>query len=337
MKLFENYSLKNLNTFHIDVKAKRFIIAENVDELKELFSSLELSAGKFLTLGGGSNILFTNDFDTTIIHLSFNQLSEIKSDDNFIYLKAEAGMIWDDLVKYSVEKNLGGIENLAMIPGTVGAAPIQNIGAYGQELKDTLVEVEYFDLIENKIKCLNNEQCQFGYRNSVFKNELKNKFIITSATFRLAKNPVPVLSYGNVSSELSNLGITKPTIKDVSSIIRKIRTEKLPDPNKIGNAGSFFKNPFVEEETLQQIRTKFPDVPSFRQENKIKIPAAWLIEKSGLKRFRKGNVGTYPNQPLVIVNYGSATGTEILEFAMFIQKTVLKKFKIQLEPEVNII
>lgn len=337
MKLFENYSLKELNTFHIDVKAKRFIIIENVDELKELFNSSELSAGKFLTLGGGSNILFTKDIDNTIIHLSFNQLSELKSDDNFVYLKAEAGMIWDDLVKYSVEKNLGGIENLAMIPGTVGAAPIQNIGAYGQELKDTLVEVEFYDLIENKIRCLSNEQCQFGYRDSVFKNELKNKFIITSVTFRLSKNPVPVLNYGNVSNELSKSGIKNPTVKDVSNIIRKIRTEKLPDPNLIGNAGSFFKNPFVEEQMLLQIRKKFPDVPSFHQENKIKIPAAWLIEKSGLKGFRKGNVGTYPNQPLVIVNYGNATGTEIIEFAMFIQKTVLEKFNIQLEPEVNII
>lgn len=337
MKLFENYSLKEFNTFHIDVNAGKFIVVEKITELDELIGPFELSAGKFLILGGGSNILFTKDFDGTILHLSFNQLTEIKSDDNFTYIKAEAGMIWDDLVKYSVDKNLGGIENLAMIPGTVGAAPIQNIGAYGQELKDSLVEVEYFDLTDRKIKTIDNEKCQFGYRDSVFKKSLKNKFIITSVTLRLSKYPVPILNYGTVANELSKSGIDKPTIKDVSNIIRKIRTEKLPDPNHIGNAGSFFKNPVIDENKFGEIKEKYPDVPSFRQENKIKIPAAWLIEKSGLKGFRKGNVGTYPNQPLVIVNYGTASGKEILEFAQLIQDTVSEKFQIQLEPEVNVI
>ncbi|AFH49044.1 UDP-N-acetylmuramate dehydrogenase [Ignavibacterium album JCM 16511] len=337
MKLFENFSLKDLNTFHIDVKAKRFILVEKIDELFDLKDSFDLPSEKILILGGGSNVLFTKDFDSTIIQLSFNQLSEINSDKNFVLLKAEAGMVWDDLVKSTVENNLGGIENLAMIPGTVGAAPIQNIGAYGQELKDTLYEVEFYDLTERKIKSFSNEQCQFGYRDSVFKKSLKNKFIITSITLRLYKNPVPVLNYGNVATELSKEGIANPTIKDVSNIIRKIRTEKLPDPQKIGNAGSFFKNPFVDEKTLLQIKNNFPDVPSFLQENKIKIPAAWLIEKSGLKGFRKGNVGTYPKQPLVIVNYEDATGAEIIDFAKFIQKTVLETFNIELEPEVNII
>lgn len=337
MKLFENYSLTELNTFHIEVKANRFILVEKLYELNELINSFELSAGKFLILGGGSNILFTKDFDGTILHLSFNQLSEIKSDDRFVYIKAEAGMNWDDLVKYSVDKNLGGIENLAMIPGTVGAAPIQNIGAYGQELKDSLVEVEYFDLPDKKIKTISSEKCEFGYRDSIFKNSLKGKFIITSVTLRLSKNPIPVLNYGNVANELSKSGIDKPTIKDVSNIIRKIRTEKLPDPKQIGNAGSFFKNPIIDENKFESIKEKYPDVPSFRQENKIKIPAAWLIEKSGLKGYKKGNAATYPNQPLVIVNYGKASGKEILEFAQLIQNTVFERFQIQLEPEVNVI
>lgn len=337
MKLFENYSLKDLNTFHIDVRAKQFVVVERISELVEVIDNLELTPGKFFILGGGSNILFTKDFDNTIVQLSSNQLSEIKSDDRYFYIKAEAGMIWDDLVKYSVDNNLGGIENLALIPGTVGAAPIQNIGAYGQELKDTLLEVDFFDLTERKIISLSNEQCQFGYRDSIFKKLLKNKFIITSITLRLTKNPIPVLNYGNVSSELTKAGISNPTIKDVSNIIRKIRTEKLPDPNEIGNAGSFFKNPFVDEITFQQIKNVFPDLPSFIQEDKIKIPAAWLIEKSGLKGFRKGNVGTYPKQPLVIVNYGNATGEELVEFAMYIQKTVKEKFNIVLEPEVNVV
>lgn len=337
MKIFENYSLAELNTFHIDVRANKFIVVEKVNELDNLIDFVELSSGKFLILGGGSNILFTKDFDGTILHLSFNQLSEIKSDDRFIYIKAEAGLIWDELVKYSVDKNLGGIENLAMIPGTVGAAPIQNIGAYGQELKDSLVEVEYFDLTDRKIKTISNEECEFGYRDSIFKKSLRDRFMITSVTLRLSKNPVPVFNYGNVSNELSKSGLDKPTIKDVSNIIRKIRTEKLPDPNQIGNAGSFFKNPIVDENKFECIKEKYPDIPSFRQENKIKIPAAWLIEKSGLKGYKKGNVGTYPNQPLVIVNYGKASGKEILEFAHLIQSKVFEKFQIQLEPEVNII
>lgn len=337
MKIFENYSLAELNTFHIDVRANKFIVVEKVNELDNLIDSVELLSGKFLILGGGSNILFTKDFDGTILHLSFIQLSEIKSDDNFVYIKAEAGMIWDELVKYSVERNLGGIENLAMIPGTVGAAPIQNIGAYGQELKDSLIEVEYYDLTDREIKTISNEKCEFGYRDSIFKKSLRNRFIITSLTLRLSKNTSPVLNYGNVANELSKSGIDKPTIKDVSNIIRKIRTEKLPDPNQIGNAGSFFKNPIIDENKFESIKEKYPDVPSFRQENKIKIPAAWLIEKSGMKGLRMGNVGTYPNQPLVIVNYGKASGKEMLEFAHLIQTAVFEKFQIQLEPEVNII
>jgi UDP-N-acetylmuramate dehydrogenase len=337
MKLFENYSLRELNTFHIDVKAKRFIEVDSVDEINSLTDLQKITSEKFLILGGGSNILFTKDFDGTIIHLNLKSFSISDEDNNSVFIKAEAGMIWDDLVKFSVDKNLGGIENLAMIPGTVGAAPIQNIGAYGQELKDSLYEVEYYDLIEKRIITLNKENCMFGYRDSIFKKSLKNRFIILTITLRLSKNPEPVLNYGNVGNELSKAGILKPNIKDVSNIIRKIRSEKLPDPAKIGNAGSFFKNPFVDDMTFQKIKADYPDVPSFKQENKIKIPAAWLIEKSGLKGFRKGNAGTYPNQPLVIVNYGEATGEEILELAKLIQKTVKEKFDIGLEPEVNII
>lgn len=337
MKLFENYSLKELNTFHVDVKAEKFVVIELTEELKEFFNEFDVIKNNLLLLGGGSNILFTSDFAGTILHLSFQNHSIVREDSNFVLIEADAGMNWDDLVKYSVEKNFGGIENLALIPGTVGAAPIQNIGAYGQELKDTLFQVEYFDLSEKKLKILDNAQCKFGYRDSIFKNELKNKFIITKITLRLKKNPEPIVNYGNVENELRKSGITNPTIADVSNIIRKIRTEKLPDPAKIGNAGSFFKNPFVDDVTFQKIKNDFPDVPSFRQEGKIKIPAAWLIEKSGLKGLRKGDVGTYPNQPLVIVNYGNAAGKEIYDFAMFIKQTVLEKFDIELEPEVNVI
>lgn len=337
MKLFEDYSLKHLNTFHIDVRAKKFVVVENIIELINIVESFELSRNKFLVLGGGSNILFTKDFDGTVLHLSFNRIEEIRSDQKFAYLRSDAGTVWDDLVNFAVDKNLGGIENLAMIPGTVGAAPIQNIGAYGQELKDTIFEVEFFDLNERKFKTFSNEQCQFGYRDSIFKKSLQHKFIITSVTFRLSKNPVTILNYGNVLSELLNAGISNPTIKDVNKIIRKIRTEKLPNPNKIGNAGSFFKNPVVDEKTFHSIKEKFPDVPSFKHANNIKIPAAWLIEKSGLKGIRKGDVGTFPKQPLVIVNYGNANGQEILELVMLIQKTVKENFKIELEPEVNVI
>lgn len=337
MKLFENYSLKDFNTFHIDVKAEKFIEIESSAELLEFVKNFETNSKKILVLGGGSNILFTKDFDGIILHPTFRNLQKISEDDKSVIIEVDAGMNWDDLVKYALENNFGGIENLALIPGTVGAAPIQNIGAYEQELKDTLVQVDYFDLSEKKLKILNNAQCKFGYRDSIFKNELKNKFIITNVTLRLKKNPEPNVNYGNVKNELIKSGITNPTIADVSNIIRKIRTEKLPDPAKIGNAGSFFKNPFVDEVTFEKIKNEFLDVPSFKQEGKIKIPAAWLIEKSGLKGFRKENVGTYPYQPLVIVNYGAATGKEILDFAMLISQTVKNKFNIELEPEVNII
>lgn len=337
MKLFENYSLQDFNTFHINVKAEKFIEIESAAELLEFFKNTEMNSKRIFVLGVGSNVLFTKDFDGIIIHLTFKNLQQISEDDENVILRADAGMIWDELVKYTVEKKLGGIENLAMIPGTVGAAPIQNIGAYGQELKDSLLEVEFFDLSEQKFKTFNNEQCQFGYRDSIFKRMLNKNFIITKASFRLKKNPKLILNYGNVLNELKKVEINNPTIKDVSNIIRKIRTEKLPDPNQIGNAGSFFKNPFVSAVTFQKLKNEFPDVPAFNQEGKIKIPAAWLIEKSGLKGFRKENVGTYPNQPLVIVNYGNATGKEILEFAMFIKQSVRNKFDIDLEPEVNII
>ncbi|WP_337873160.1 UDP-N-acetylmuramate dehydrogenase [Ignavibacterium sp.] len=337
MKLFENFSLKDFNTFHVDVKAEKFVVIESTEELKEFFDEFDVNKNNLLLLGGGSNILFTKDVDSTILHLAFQNLSEVQEDNNFVLIEADAGMNWDELVKYSVEKNLGGIENLALIPGTVGAAPIQNIGAYGQELKDTLFQVEYFDMSDKKFKVLDNAHCKFGYRDSIFKNDLQYKFIITKVTLRLKKNPEPTVNYGNVENELKKSGITDPTIADVSCIIRKIRTEKLPDPAKIGNAGSFFKNPFVDDVTFQKIKNDFPDVPSFRQEGKVKIPAAWLIEKSGLKGFRKGDVGTYPNQPLVIVNYGNATGKEIYNFAMSIKQTVLEKFNIELEPEVNVI
>lgn len=337
MKLFENYSLQDFNTFHINVKAEKFIEIESAAELLEFFKNTEMNSKRIFVLGVGSNVLFTKDFDGIIIHLTFKNLQQISEDDENVILRADAGMIWDELVKYTVEKKLGGIENLAMIPGTVGAAPIQNIGAYGQELKDSLLEVEFFDLSEQKFKTFNNEQCQFGYRDSIFKRMLNKNFIITKASFRLKKNPKLILNYGNVLNELKKEEITNPTIRDVSNIIRKIRTEKLPDPNQIGNAGSFFKNPFVSAVTFQKLKNEFPDVPAFNQEGKIKIPAAWLIEKSGLKGFRKENVGTYPNQPLVIVNYGNATGKEILEFAMFIKQSVRNKFDIDLEPEVNII
>ena len=337
MKLFENYSLKDFNTFHIDVKAEKFIEIESSAELLEFVKNFETNSKKILVLGGGSNILFTKDFDGIILYLTFKNLKQISENDESVILEADAGMIWDELVKYSVEKNLGGIENLAMIPGTVGAAPIQNIGAYGQELKDSLYEVEYLDLSDLKFKSINSERCQFGYRDSIFKRMLNKNFIITKVSFRLKKNPELILNYGNVLNELKKEGIINPTVREVSNIIRKIRTEKLPDPNQIGNAGSFFKNPFIDEVTFQKIKNEFPDVPSFKQEGKIKIPAAWLIEKSGLKGLRKENVGTYPYQPLVIVNYGNATGKEILDFALLIRQTVKNRFNIELEPEVNII
>jgi len=338
MKIFENFSLKNFNTFGLDHKCKIFIEIEYPEEIYSINKKFKVSESKFLVLGEGSNILITKDFDGFVLHPQFKKIIQTREDKNNIYFEVEAGVNWDEFVRFSLSKNLGGIENLISIPGLVGAAPIQNIGAYGQEIKDVIELINFFDFSDNVFKTYLNQKCKFEYRNSIFKQELKNKILITSIELKLHKNPKPNIDYTDVKNELRKMEIENPTIQQVSEIISKIREIKLPSPKEIGNAGSFFKNPILDIKKLETIRKNFGEVPFFKlNETSVKIPAAWLIEKIGYKGKSKGNVGTYHKQPLVLINLGNATGEEILNFANEIKDKVFSVFNIELETEVNIL
>ncbi len=338
MNIKENFSVKNINTFGIDVNAKFFVEVGTQNELCEILSSAKFKNEKKMILGGGSNVLFTKDYDGVIIALSSNEIKIINEDIQKAIVEADAGVIWHKLVLYCVERNLGGIENLSLIPGKVGAAPIQNIGAYGQELKDVFVSL-YGVFIENcEDKTFENYECNFGYRDSVFKQELKNKFAIIKVRLKLDKNPKLNISYKPLENEINRLNLKNLTIKDVSDIVCSIRKSKLPNPAEIGNAGSFFKNPLVDERKFEQLKVKYPDIIGFPNEDgKIKIPAGWLIEKAGLKGKHVGNTGTHKKQALVIVNYGGATGQEILSFKDSVKEKIFADFGIELDEEVNII
>jgi UDP-N-acetylmuramate dehydrogenase len=332
MKIVKNKSLKKLNTFGIDVSAKEFVTVEKIDQLKQaLQTDLEI-----LILGGGSNVLFTKDFPGRVIKNEIKGVSIVRENDNDIFIKGMSGENWHDFVLYAVNQNFGGIENLSLIPGTVGAAPMQNIGAYGTEIKDTLNSLEAVEIATGAIKKFTAKECRFDYRSSIFKTELKNRFFILSATFKLSKNPIINTSYGKIAESLAEKGINDPTIKDISDVIIEIRTSKLPDWKKIGNAGSFFKNPIIEKEIFTKIEKMYPNVPSFElPDNLVKIPAGWLIEQCGFRGKTSGNAGTYEKQALIIVNKGHATGLEILNFSNEIQQSVEDKFGIKLHPEVN--
>ncbi|MCX7611462.1 MAG: UDP-N-acetylmuramate dehydrogenase [Ignavibacterium sp.] len=338
MKVYNNFSLKYFNTFGLNYTCETFIEVEYAEEIYSINKKYNLSQKKFLVLGEGSNILFTKDFDGIVLHPSFNNFTVEQEDSEHIYIKIEAGKNWDEFVRYTVEKNIGGIENLISIPGLVGAAPIQNIGAYGQEIKDTISFVHFFDFEKNVFRVYNNKQCNFGYRDSIFKKRLKNKIFITSIELKLDKNPKPVLDYYDVKNELMKNGIKNPTIKDISNIISKIRENKLPSPRMIGNAGSFFKNPIIDKNKFEALKRIYSNIPFFYlNENKVKIPAAWLIEKIGYKGKVNGNVATYHKQPLVLINLGNASGNEILDFANEIKNEILNQFDIDLELEVNVV
>ena len=337
MFIKNNYPLKQLNTFGIDVKADTFAEFFSAQELFEILSRYETIGLNKYILGGGSNVLFVNDFKGIIIKNSIAGINVINEDKDCIDIEAGAGVIWNEFVKYCIDKNFGGIENLSLIPGTVGAAPIQNIGAYGQEQKETFISLKGISLDNMQRMEFSKKECKFSYRDSVFKNELKNKFVITHVKFRLVKNPSVNLKYESVKDEVKNLGLKNPSIKDISDIVIRIRKNKLPDPLKIGNAGSFFKNPLLEIENYEQIKKSNVGISGRKVGNFIKVPAAWLIEKCGWKGKTFGNVGVHDKQPLVIVNYGNANGQEILDLAMEIKKSVLDTFGINLVEEVNII
>jgi len=330
-----NYSLKNYNTFGIDVLTKYFYQFSTVDEIKYFLKQSEYHNINSLTMGGGSNILFSKNFDGIIYYPQIKGIEKIKETKQHVFVKAAASEIWDDFVNYCVINNLCGIENLSNIPGTVGATPVQNIGAYGVEIKDTIYEVEALNIENLKIHKFSNKLCEFAYRNSIFKKTLKNKYIILNVIFKLNKTPNFVINYGAIESELKN--IKNYTISDIRNIIINIRKCKLPDPILIGNAGSFFKNPIVNSEFINTLKKEYNSLPTFKVSNdKEKIAAGWLIEQCGWKGKKIGNVGVYINQALVIVNYGNAKGSEILEFSKEIQKSVYNKFGINLETEVNI-
>ncbi len=342
IRIEKNISLLPFNTFGIDVLTAYFFHLREPEELKELtahpvFCDLSSAINSLLTMGQGSNILFTSDFAGLVIRNEIKGINIIGEDKSGILVEAGAGVLWKDMVEYAVSNNLAGIENLTLIPGTVGAAPVQNIGAYGVEAADTIVKVRLFHLGTLEWVELGNHECRFGYRDSIFKNEMKNRAVICSVTFRLSKRAKPILDYGHIREELEIRGITDPSLRQVSDVISFIRRSKLPDPAELGNAGSFFKNPLISRDEFHRLRNSFPEVRYFRQGVGYKISAGWLIEKTGWKDRRIGKTGCYDKQALILVNYGGARGAEILDLAEHIRESVLDKFGISLEREVNVV
>ncbi len=337
MKIEQNHSLKQYNSFGIDISAKYFSSFSTIQSLEEIIEQQQKSSDQLLVLGGGSNILFTKNFDGWVIKNDLIGIDVIKTDDSFIYVKAMAGENWHQLVLHCVENGYAGIENLSLIPGNVGASPMQNIGAYGVEIKDVFYELEAYHIADKKIVRFSNKECAFGYRESVFKRALKNQYIILSVTYQLRKEPVYNTSYGAIEQELAAMKISSISIKAVSDAVINIRSSKLPDPKKIGNAGSFFKNPVIPTNQFDLLKKSFPELPGYANEEAIKLPAGWLIEQCGWKGFRKGDAGCYEKQALVLVNYGKASGAEIFELSAEIIHSVQEKFGIILEREVNII
>ena len=336
MKTYTDFSLKPYNTFGIDVKAAKFVEVESLEELKDLLK--QVYASELFILGGGSNMLLTQDIEKTVVHIDFKGIEITQENEEEVVIKAMAGENWHEFVLFCIDKGYGGIENLSLIPGNVGTTPIQNIGAYGVEIKDTFESCSALDVQTLELKTFSREECEFGYRESIFKNSEKGKYIITDVSFRLKKKDHQLnMSYGSIDSFLREKGISNPGIKDISEAIISIRQAKLPDPRELGNSGSFFKNPVIMKKELEQLQKNFPKMPFYvLDEETVKIPAGWLIDQAGLKGFRKGDAGVHKKQALVLVNYGNASGAEILELSAMIRQTVLEKFGIEIAPEVNI-
>lgn len=339
MKIEKNYPLQNLNTFGLEVYAKYFISLSTLDDAIHFFRNHAYRNEQTLILGSGSNILFTTEkFNGLVVKNEIPGIHVVREDEHHFWVKAGGGVVWHDLVESCLKANFGGIENLSLIPGTVGAAPIQNIGAYGVEIKDVFEALEAVEMATGEKKYFHHKDCHFGYRDSVFKHELSGKYFITNIVLKLRKEPVLNTGYGNVREELEKLNKTNPTIRDVSDVIIKIRTSKLPDPAVKGNAGSFFKNPVIPEKKMENLRMKFPQMPQFAQsDGNVKIPAAWLIEQCGLKGHRYNGAVVHHQQPLVLVNENNARGTDLLRLAAIVQEQVRQKFDIDLEPEVRIV
>ena len=337
MIIHENFSLKNYNTFGIDATAKYFVEINSLEELKSIIGNKNYS--RKIVIGGGSNMLLIDTIDALFIHLNLKGKRIISESPDAVQIQIMAGENWHEMVMWSLENNFGGLENMSLIPGNTGTAPIQNIGAYGVELKDAFISCEAIRIEDLQLITLTKEDCKFGYRDSYFKNEGKDKFVITSVTFSLTKNNHKINSgYGAIEEQLERDAIKNPTIKDISNAIIAIRQSKLPDPKVLGNSGSFFKNPMVSTEVFNEFISKHPEAPFYKiSDLTYKIPAGWLIEKCGFKGKRFGDAGVHKNQALVLVNYDKATGKEILALASKIIEEVQNKFNITISPEVNLI
>ncbi|MFZ2205799.1 MAG: UDP-N-acetylmuramate dehydrogenase [Minisyncoccia bacterium] len=337
MEILRDYDLTSLNTFGISARARFFAEVASEEDFKELFSSTEFKENEKLILGGGSNVLFTKDFDGIVILNKLKGIEIIEDGSESVLIKSMAGEKWHDLVIFTVERGLWGIENLSLIPGTAGASPIQNIGAYGSEFKDTLENIEAIDVKTGEKKIFTKEECEFGYRDSIFKNKLKGKYFIVSVTLKLSKVQKLNADYKALDSYLKENNIEIKSSKDVSDAVSKIRMSKLPDPKVLGNAGSFFKNVYVTKEKAQSLLDQYPDMPLFKECELIKIPAGWLVEQCGWKGQKVGNVGVHDKQALVLVNHGGARGSEVLDLADKIIESVYEKFELKLTPEVNLV
>ena len=333
----ENVSLQPYNTFGLEAKARFISEVKSVEDVLNILKDESLNQLPRLILGGGSNILLTQDYDGLVILNRISGITVIEEDDDSVLVEVGAGESWHDLVTNCVKNGWGGIENLSLIPGSVGAAPMQNIGAYGVEIKDVFEQLTALDLSSLETHVFSSEECKFGYRESVFKRELKDLFMIITVRLRLNKNPVLNTSYGAIESELSNKGISDPSITDVSQAVINIRQSKLPDPKNLGNAGSFFKNPVIEQLTFDKLKDEFPGIPNYPAQNGIKLAAGWLVEQCGWKGKKIGNCGSHRDQALVLVNYGGSNGSEIFDLSEQIMQSVKEKFGIQLDREVNVV
>jgi UDP-N-acetylmuramate dehydrogenase len=337
MQIQENISLKTFNTFGIDARAAFYASFSNVNELVELMGN-QSNILPVLILGGGSNLLFTDNFTGLVLKNEIKGIEKIQEDDDFVYVKAGAGENWHQFVVHCINNDLAGVENLSLIPGNVGATPMQNIGAYGVEIKDVFHELEAFHLQDKTIVKFGLTDCAFGYRESIFKRKCRDRFVILAVTYKLRKKPVFNTSYGAIEQELEKEGVQELSIKAISDAVIRIRSSKLPDPAVTGNAGSFFKNPQISGEQLQTLKNQFPAIVGYPLEDgSVKLAAGWLIEQCGWKGYRKGDAGCHPKQALVLVNYGHASGREIYDLSTEILESVKEKFGVQLEREVNII
>lgn len=334
--LRHNFDLTPYTTFGVPARCEGYVMVNTLEEMQEVCRSLKPEHAPPFVLGGGSNVLFISDFDGLVIHNRIGGIRQLSEDEDQVLLEVGAGENWHGFVRHCVLHRLGGVENLALIPGTVGAAPIQNIGAYGAELSQVFHSLVAVDIGSGKLREMRAEDCQFGYRDSVFKHQLKGKTIISLVRFRLSKNPVLNTAYGTINAELAQLKPPPYLPEDVANVVEGIRRAKLPDPLKLGNAGSFFKNPIVPTAQFAALRKEHPEIPSFPTgDDAVKVPAAWLIEQCGWKGRRVGNVGCHETQPLVIVNFGGATGPEVAQLAEAVQRDVEQRFGIRLEMEVN--